>query len=96
MTPGEAIGAAAAHKADLAIHRRQANRVRHYVPFFAVPRGRLHMAVCGRIVSMLEHSAEPDCPKCKAWVEADDAEAKALAQKWDEETAAQRAAGGSK
>ena len=58
----------------------------HYTPYFAERFGqRLHRAVCGALITMRDHRVEPGCQKCKAWLEADDAEAKALSAKWDEE-----------
>lgn len=42
----------------------------HYVPYFTT--SRYPTAVCGlsqRFVTF-EHSAEPTCPVCKAWLEA--------------------------
>lgn len=65
----------------------------HYVPFFAEPHARYRTAVCGAHVFMSEHSAEPSCPKCLAWLEADDAEAKALDAKWQAEENEKRAGG---
>lgn len=59
----------------------------HYLPFFAEPRGRYGLAVCGKVIRAAEHDVEPDCPKCVAWLKADDAEAKALGAKWDAEEA---------
>jgi len=62
------------------------------VPFFTEISRRARLTVYGRLVEMTEHSVEPTCPKCKAWVEADEVEARALAAKWDAEDAAKRLA----
>lgn len=63
----------------------------HYLPAFTTRHQRLQMAICGRIITQHEHSAEPTCPRCLAWLEADAAEARALAALWDAETAQKRA-----
>lgn len=60
----------------------------HYVPFFTIERSgaynrggkpsRYLRAACGELVSYpKDHSAEPTCPQCVAWLEkeaVDDAE----------------------
>ncbi len=46
----------------------------HYIPAFTVFRGReqrLQYAACGTVVSASEHSTEPTCPDCMAYVESD-------------------------
>ena len=58
-----------------------------YIPAFTSVHQRLQMAICGRIIDWREHSPEPTCPRCLAWLEADEAEAKALSALWDREAA---------
>lgn len=64
----------------------------HYVAYFAEPHARYRTAVCGAHVFMSDHSVEPTCPACAAWLAADEAEAKQLQLKWDAEEAEKRAA----
>lgn len=54
----------------------------HYVPPFTTRRSGVQMTACGVFVQAREHAVEPTCPKCHAWLEADEAEAKQLAAKW--------------
>ena len=58
-----------------------------YIPAFTTIHQRLQMSICGRIIDQREHSSEPTCPRCRAWLEADEAEAKALSALWDREAA---------
>lgn len=61
----------------------------HYIPYFAeMIRACVYRAVCGRSILEREHSADPSCSRCKAWLEADDQLAHELAAKWDAEDAA--------
>lgn len=56
----------------------------HYVAYFTVERSTFRgrtptrqQAVCGEFVERGEHTAEPDCPVCAAWLQqeaADEAE----------------------
>lgn len=64
----------------------------HYLPYFTERRRGALLAVCGASVAWDEHSPEPTCPQCAAWIDADEKEAAALAAKWDREDAAKRAA----
>ena len=64
----------------------------HYLPAFTSLRQRVQLAVCGRAINPEQHSTEPTCPKCHAWLEADEAEARSLAAQWDAEDAAKLAA----
>ena len=61
----------------------------HYVPAFTSYHALVYTAVCGAPVHSRrmeqEHSAEPTCPKCQAWLEADEKEAAVLAARWDAE-----------
>lgn len=46
----------------------------HYIPAFTVFRGReqhVQHAACGQFVSASEHSTEPTCAECLAYVESD-------------------------
>lgn len=43
----------------------------HYILPFTVINGRVQRAACGRYVLPKEHSAEPTCATCKAYVEDD-------------------------
>jgi hypothetical protein len=53
----------------------------HYIPYFAVEASvaynpnaqpsRYLRAVCGAVVPFKDHTIEPTCPKCAAWLEAD-------------------------
>jgi hypothetical protein len=48
------------------------NTVTHYVPWFTVQQGdRLAYAACGRFILRTEHSVEPSCPHCQAYLEAE-------------------------
>lgn len=47
----------------------------HYIPHFTRTDGRVQRAVCGEMIHAVDHTAEPTCPRCKAWIEADAAEA---------------------
>ena len=60
-------------------------RVTHYIPAFTSMHQRLQMAICGRIIAWNEHSPEPTCPRCAAWIDADEKEAAALSALWDRE-----------
>ncbi len=54
----------------------------HYIGFFTT--SRWPRSVCGlssRFVTF-EHSPEPTCPKCAAWLLADPKEAAALSAQW--------------
>jgi len=43
----------------------------HYIPSFTVARGHQQQAVCGAWAETAsQHSAEPTCPKCAAWLAA--------------------------
>jgi len=56
----------------------------HYVPSFTTINGRKRRTVCGVWVNVDEHSAEPTCPECQAWLaqeattDADDVAVQAL------------------
>lgn len=45
----------------------------HYIPSFTETNGRKQLAVCGRWVTRHDHSTEPNCPACAAWLIKDDA-----------------------
>ena len=58
----------------------------HYIPAYTERRlSRLQRAVCGVWIREQDHSAEPACAQCAAWLDADSREAAALAAKWDAE-----------
>lgn len=40
----------------------------HYLPAFTRTDGVRQQAVCGRYVFPMEHSTEPTCPACRAWL----------------------------
>lgn len=40
----------------------------HYVPALAEPNGRQRRAVCGAWTTLREHTNEPTCPECAAWL----------------------------
>ena len=40
----------------------------HYLPAFTRTDGVRQEAVCGRYVFPMEHTTEPDCPECRAWL----------------------------
>ena len=63
----------------------------HYIPAFTTVHQRLQMAVCGKIIDQREHSAEATCPRCAAWIDADEKEAAALSALWDREAEEKRA-----
>lgn len=67
----------------------------HYLPKFV--ESRWPRAVCGQSArfQVIDHSTEPTCPRCAAWLEADHEQAAALEALWklDEHThAAKRTA----
>lgn len=64
----------------------------HYIADYASQHQHLRLAVCGKLIDTREHSPEPDCEKCSAWVDADEKDAAALAAQWDEEAEAKRIA----
>ena len=64
----------------------------HYISDFTSRRHTIRLAVCGKLIDTREHSPEPDCEKCSAWVDADEKEAATLAARWDEEAEAERIA----
>lgn len=41
----------------------------HYLPAFTVRRAHLQKAVCGVMVDLRQHSTEPACAACQAWLE---------------------------
>jgi hypothetical protein len=43
----------------------------HYIPMFTARAGRLQQAACGEYAGSSEHSTEPTCPTCRAYLEAD-------------------------
>ena len=57
----------------------------HFIPGLTSAKQRLGMAICGRIIDWGEHSISPTCPRCAAWLEADEQEAAALSALWDRE-----------
>ena len=63
----------------------------HYLPYFTTRRHGGQQAVCGRVIDAHEHSPDPTCPKCQAWIDADEKEAAALAAQWDAEAAQKQA-----
>lgn len=64
----------------------------HYILPFTSTRGREQRTACGVWVTWDQHTVEPECPQCRAWLEADDAEAKQLNLKWEAEAVEARAA----
>lgn len=46
----------------------------HYLPVFTQQRARTQRAVCGVYVAPKEHSSEPTCPDCRAYLERQEAE----------------------
>jgi uncharacterized paraquat-inducible protein A len=62
----------------------------HYLPAFTTRRQRVQMAACGTFINPEEHSQEPTCARCKAWLDADTEEAAALAKLWDLEAETKR------
>lgn len=57
--------------------------VSHYVPYFTVQRNRWLRAACGVFVGRDEHTPEPTCPRCQAWLEAEPPKASDLEQQWN-------------
>lgn len=47
----------------------------HYIPYFTRTDGRVQRAVCGEMIHAVDHTPEPTCPQCKAWIDADAATA---------------------
>lgn len=44
----------------------------HYLPYFMVKQGdTVAYAICGTVIDTREHTNEPTCPTCKAYVEAE-------------------------
>lgn len=43
----------------------------HYIPAFTARNGHDQQAACGRWVRATEHTAEPSCPNCRAYLEQD-------------------------
>ena len=41
----------------------------HYIPAFTERNGRDEKTACGRWIRAMEHTNEPTCPACKAYVE---------------------------
>lgn len=62
----------------------------HYLPAFTTYRMSRQRAVCGAFIAPTQHSAEPSCPHCEAWLQADDRVVLALREKWDQEDAERR------
>ncbi len=62
-----------------------------YVPYFTSTRSGLKTAVCGRLVTMNEHSVTPSCPQCASWLDADDKETKRIVARWAAEDAERNA-----
>lgn len=46
----------------------------HYIPAFTQRRRGGQVAVCGATVSAREHTVEPSCPACQAWLARDASE----------------------
>ncbi len=46
----------------------------HYIPYFTREYGRQRETVCGAHVLPSEHSTEPNCPACRAWLVQDAAD----------------------
>ena len=57
----------------------------HYLPAFTTYRLSRQRAVCGAFIAPAQHSTEPSCAACVAWLEADDKVVLALREKWDGE-----------
>lgn len=57
----------------------------HYLPSFV--ESRWPRAACGQSArfQILDHSTEPECPCCQAWLEAGPTEAEALVTLWEME-----------
>jgi hypothetical protein len=47
----------------------------HYIPYFTRADGKVQRAVCGEMIHAVDHTSDPTCPQCKAWIDADAAEA---------------------
>ena len=66
--------------------------ISHYIPAFTKTRGHgEHMegrAVCGSWTGWRNHSIEPRCPDCAAWLEQDAVDTEALVKQWAAEDAA--------
>lgn len=65
----------------------------HYLrPAFTHRRGHgkhaEEIAVCGRWVPIHDHSVEPQCKACAAWLEQDAVDTEALVKQWAAEDAA--------
>jgi hypothetical protein len=43
----------------------------HYIPPYTRVNGRKQETVCGTWITAREHSKEPTCPACAAWLEQD-------------------------
>lgn len=60
----------------------------HYIACFPERDGRWQRSVCGQSArfQVIDHSTEPTCPRCAAWLEADHEQATALEALWQLET----------
>lgn len=45
----------------------------HYAPYFTERNGHKQLTVCGEWIRPTEHSTEPTCPTCQAYLQADEA-----------------------
>ena len=59
----------------------------HYLPYFTQYQRDRQRAVCGAFITEKDHSAEPSCPQCLAWIQQDTIDTLALVDKWDREAA---------
>lgn len=41
----------------------------HYIPYFTTENGRKRSTVCGLFIDCRDHTAEPTCPDCQAWLQ---------------------------
>jgi len=50
----------------------------HYIPYFTTENGPKRSTVCGLWIDKRDHTAEPTCPDCQAWLADDAAQLQAL------------------
>ena len=56
----------------------------HYLPYFTQYRLHQQRAACGVFIEEKDHSPEPSCPQCLAWIQQGlkDTEAIVMAEDW--------------
>ena len=59
----------------------------HYIPAFTRENGRQREAACGAWVRRAEHSCEPSCPTCKAYLESETADTRTAEEVFGDDSA---------